>query len=366
MWYPRARRRAGRLLRAPSRPRTSGAGLSSVSCITNTNCVAVGVATAASGVPRILMERWNGTRWSIVASHNPPGSFGARLSSVSCTTHTNCVAVGEYTTAVAPSLPLVERWNGAKWSIVASPKPLGSFRASLSSVSCTTSTSCVAVGYYTTSGDSITLVEHWNGAKWSIITSPSPGPSVSSFLSGVSCTTATTCVAVGQYSLSSGAIRILVEHWNGTRWSIVASPNRLTFQSALSSVSCATAANCVAVGSSNTLTSPAKTIAQRWNGNRWSIIASPNPTASLESRLVGVSCTAAKNCVAVGQFRTTSDVDKTLVERLNGNRWSISPSPSPSADISLLAGVSCASSTTCFAVGGSNATVGETLTERYG
>ena len=67
-----------------------------------------------------------------------------------------------------------------------------------------------------------TLVEHWNGTSWSIVAAPSG--SSQSQLAQVTCPSATSCYAVGHY-FDGSADKTLVEHWNGTSWSIVTSPN---------------------------------------------------------------------------------------------------------------------------------------------
>ena len=73
---------------------------------------------------KTLVERWNGTSWSIVTSPNPSGATFAVLSGVSCPSTTSCYAVGES----ALDKTLVEHWNGTSWSIVASPNPSGADR----------------------------------------------------------------------------------------------------------------------------------------------------------------------------------------------------------------------------------------------
>ena len=62
-----------------------------------------------------------------------------------------------------------------------------------------------------------TLVESWNGTAWSVV--PGPSPSVA-YLYGVSCVSARSCKATGEYANNSGVVRTLVESWNGTAWSI--------------------------------------------------------------------------------------------------------------------------------------------------
>ena len=124
-----------------------------------------------------------------------------------------------------------------------------------------------AVGYtITTDGTNQpdkTLIEHWNGSSWSIVASPSP-PS-NDTLAGVAARSASDVWAVGTRQDRSGAIpidRTLTEHWNGSAWSVVASPNVGANDNLLNGVS-ATTGDVWTVGSSNVT---AHTLALRETG----------------------------------------------------------------------------------------------------
>ena len=60
----------------------------------------------------------------------------------------------------------------------------------------------------------LTLVEHWDGSAWTIEPSPNP-PAVGAYLTGVSCTTATACTAVGHYQNGLNMDVTLVERYTG-------------------------------------------------------------------------------------------------------------------------------------------------------
>jgi hypothetical protein len=327
-----------------------------VSCTSATSCFAVGYYATTSTV-NTLAARWDGTTWSTLAIPNPAGTDN-QLSGVSCTSATSCFAVGSSHVSSGNS-PLVEQWNGTNWSIDPSPTVDG---GELSGVSCTSPTNCFAVGYYLT-GHLQTLVEHWDGTSWSVVPSPNPSPSTDSQLSGVSCTSTTSCFAVGG-SFPTSTNATLVERWDGASWSIVSSPNHNNSNgpdSLLNGVSCRSATNCFAVGES----ASGGTLAQHWDGTTWSIVPSPNPPGG-DSRLFDVSCPSATSCFAVG-FYAVGTAYKGLVEHWNGTSWSIVASPNPNPIIGrFLLGVSCSSSTSCSAVG--YLTYGMyhfTLAERY-
>ncbi len=139
---------------------------SAVSCPSVTACAAVGHYFSTTGIEVTLAERWNGTSWAIQISPNPSGAAGSGLDGVSCTSATACTAVGSYTGATGATRTLAERWNGATWAIQSTPNPIAATSSSLSSVSCTSNTSCTAVGYFQNSaGTFLTLAERWNGTE---------------------------------------------------------------------------------------------------------------------------------------------------------------------------------------------------------
>jgi hypothetical protein len=260
--------------------------LTGVSCTSATACTAVGYSYSTAG-EMALVERWNGTTWSIQTTPNLTGSISTSLNGVSCTSITACTAVGTtYNGTVV--MMLVERWNGTSWSIQSTPSPPGATRSELYGVSCTSSTACTAVGYFENSAKNIVeLVERWNGTTWSIQSTPAVPESS---LSGVSCTSTTACTAVG--TEGSGT---LAEGWNGTSWSLQSTPTGTSATSAtLNGVSCTSANLCTAVWSS------IGTLAERWNGTSWSIQPTPNPTGATYSSLNAVSCTSTNACTAVG------------------------------------------------------------------
>ena len=342
----------------PSPDQGSRAILNDTSCTGSTNCVAVGEYLTSTNSPdQNLVESWNGTSWSIVSSPNEGSGFN-QLNGVSCTSSTNCVAVGDYFNSSNIGQTLVETWNGTSWSITPSPNPSQGSNSGLDRVSCTSSTNCVAVGSYNNSlSVEQTLVETWNGTSWSIVSSPNEG-SGQNALNGVSCTSSTNCVAVGFYVNSSSVEQTLAETWNGTSWSIISSPNEGSGDNGLGGVSCTSSTNCVAVGiyAALVVVNPnfppinvIQTLVETWNGTSWSIVSSPNEGTDELNELNGVSCTSSTNCVAVGSWEPATS--QTLVETWNGTSWSITPSPSLQGNYDALADVSCTSSTNCVTVG---------------
>jgi hypothetical protein len=131
---------------------------------------------------------------------------------VSCNSSGGCTAVGDYTDSSGTQDTLAEAWDGTTWSIQTTPIPSGAEGSNLAGVSCTSTGPCTAVGSYTdSSGVKHTLAEVWDGTSWSIQTTPGPSGGQLPTLSGVACTTANGCTAVGDYATISGIFLTLVE-----------------------------------------------------------------------------------------------------------------------------------------------------------
>jgi hypothetical protein len=362
-------------------PYPSGAttsALNGVSCVARRTCVAVGSFTSSSGREVTLAERWSGSVWTIQGTPNPVAGTRISLRGVSCASSRVCIAVGSVI-ADSPQnqVPLVERWNGSRWSIDRTAKSRGA-SSSLSGVSCPSRTACIAVGSYTDgSGSGLMLAERWNGVRWSIQPTSQPGAD----LRAVSCTSRTACTAVGSYDIVGSGQVTLAERWNGTHWTRQSTPTLCNGcsctacddQETLNSVSCVSKSACVAVGShsaSGGTTESGAWLTEQWNGSRWSI-RGPKGSVGCHSELCaaplnGVSCRSLKVCTAVGEIdNDTGPV--TLAERWNGSRWSQQHTPNPAvAALSQLSGVSCPSAPACTAVGSyTNQTGTLTLAERW-
>ncbi len=209
-------------------------------------------------------------------------------------------------------------------------------------------------------------MEQWNGTSWSIVASPNPGGSTDSRLNGVSCPSPTDCYAVG-YAQIGPARDTLVEQYTGIGWSTVASPNTTATNTVLNGVSCAGTELCVAVGNASTEGAGVAGVVEQWSGTSWSIVASPNPGGSTNYSLSGVSCPSPTSCDAVGSYETDAATDATLIEQWSGASWSIVTSPEPSGSTdSGLSGISCPSTASCAAVGNQYRHASDyTLIERY-
>jgi hypothetical protein len=339
----------------------NGSGVNSltgVSCPSARSCTAVGFYDDVQrSAQSTLIESGARAHWSIVTSPNA-GTGDNNFLGVSCASVRWCVAVG-FSKSNDRYQTLIESWNGTRWSIAPSPN-VGTVNNILDGVSCVSARSCQAVGYdFDTNNPTgvvqSTLIESWNGRQWSIVPSPNRDGD-GNILYGVSCPSSMSCKAVGYaipHQPNAPAFETLTESWNGTSWSIVPSGNNGTSASLLLGVSCVAANTCEAVGEyTNDGLGNYQTLVESWNGTSWSIVASPNRGTNFD-RLLGVSCTSARQCEATGSYADANLTTQTLAETWNGTTWSLVPSANRGTDVyNVLEAVSCPRKhTKCSAVG---------------
>ena len=330
--------------------------LSGVSCPAVKECLAVGsklVGTFGnSSTP--LAETWNGTTWKAVTVPLPADGVTGDLDAVSCPTTTKCIAVGGYRGEGYPADFLVETWNGKTWSATSLPNPGSTLSAELEGISCPTASFCVAVGEEGGSAGSAAVSETWNGSTWAPGGGgPVPAGAVGSALRSVSCSSATSCLEVGTYTTAT-ATSVLADSWNGKTGKLLpkAAGNQFT------GVSCTSPTHCIVVGNTaNPGDAPADVagLADQWNGTKWSATKLSWPKTG-NSYLYGVSCTKAGPCATAGgedmDLKAPGITGRARVANWNGKAWTIANLPALNAGrADVFNAVSCPSATTCVAVG---------------
>ena len=332
--------------------------LSDVSCTTSTFCVAVGSENSGAG-GGTLIEQWNGTTWTVVPSVDAPATTGDTLNSVSCVGTAFCLAVGG--SGTGPSV--AETWNGTAWSFVTAAAPTGSTTSPLSSVSCVSATTCEVLGTASVPGTNSIFGNQWNGTTLTATNAATPTPTTTTPVpsaTGMDCVSASWCIAVGNGDTNSNGSSFS-EVWNGTAWTLQTTPQPTTgLGSLLSSVSCAGASFCQAVGQVNLAGPLSQNLIESWNGTQWSITATvPDTSATANNSLTGVDCFSATTCSAVGSAAaTTGPSPASLALTWNGTTWSIVPNtPNQGTVQTTLAAVSCLTDWSCVAVGNYRPTV---------
>ena len=300
--------------------------LDGVTDIGATNDTAVGFFRISGTLTfRAFAEHWNGRTWAVVTVPSPAGD-DTRLHAVAAATTTDLWAVGS-----DASHSLIEQSTngGLGWSMVPSPanEPASS---QLDAISAVSATDIWAVGYSragNTGQGFEPLIEHWNGTAWSIV----PGAPVatgSDFLTGVSAASSADVWAVGRSGRHPTPV---IEHWNGTSWAQVPQPVS-GYDSSLNSVATISGTDAWAVGEQNLN----QTVTEHWNGSSWTLVASPSVTAgNAQDVLGGVSAIGSSDVWAVG-FSSVLGTSQTLAEHWNGTAWQIVASANPGPGSSQL------------------------------
>jgi hypothetical protein len=303
-------------------PSTLSNRLYAVSATSSTDAWAVGDYEPGTGSDATQILHWNGTKWSKVKSPTA-GSSVSDLYGVSATSTSDAWAVGIYRLTSGVNETLVAHWNGTKWSKVKSPDPSTTDNY-LYDVSAGSSSSAWAVGDYCAAGcgsspwDTMTL--RWNGTKWKTVSSPDPSSTVND-LDAVNATSSTSALAVGAEESVTTAYDTLGLVWNGTTWSGVASSSPGSTDNYLVGVSATSPTSAWAVGQYCSGTCATyQSLIENWNGTSWSSVASPNPGSAFNT-LIGVSAVSSTDAWAVGQYETSSGVLDTLIAHWDGSTW---------------------------------------------
>ena len=233
------------------------------------------------GHPQGLILHWDGEGWHGVLAENPRTTFW-HLTSVVAFARDDAWAVG-VTVNRGVSATLTEHWDGVRWSIVGSPDPPQpddvSLSAGFTAVGGSTSSDVWAAGTWNLGGPADTfdglhtLIEHWDGDSWALLPSPDDPDDerITNYLVSVSAAGPANAWAVGLASKAQGfggrSDRQLLEHWDGSAWRVTPGAS-LQGRTSLSDVMTVSSEQAWAVGS-RTAQPDAKTLIERWNGTSW-------------------------------------------------------------------------------------------------
>lgn len=311
----------------------TGGQFDGVTCpgTSGTDCVAVG-SFAPKGYPpgyaAAFTDTWNGRAWAPVQVTT---GVITSLYSVSCLSAKSCVAVGhEHAPEGGYGAGIAYRWNGATWVGGQIPDPAGDYDSEFNGVSCVAGSFCAAVGYGKAEGtnQTQTFIYLWHGTTWKTVTPTLPKGVTNLVLNSVSCTSPRSCVAVGNGSGTLGTATV-AEVWDGKAWAAtrpIAWPASAA-NSWVDGVSCVTASYCVAAGyidqnpqakGFNT----GRAAASVWNGRTWTAAAVAAPGKDKASLFTGVTCLRKSFCVAAGQVGPYDSTKGTGLSGFwNGTSW---------------------------------------------
>ena len=291
--------------------------------------VLVGVRALGRPSPVVPAAPAACTTWAIVPSPNlEPARFDSDLRAVVAFSETDAWAVGEsgLDQEGSPVYPLAEHWDGTSWSIESPPETFG--RQGLNAVGGSSGNDVWAVGL----GHEAL---HWDGR--SVVPLANPG-ATDWHVWAISGDAPDDAWAVGDTANGNYSGAPLVEHWDGSKWSVVSTPNptpqartseNYSSLSAVDSIgpndvwATGETGNTAPVGQSNT-------VALHWDGFSWTRAPTPDVQAQNGTfgHLLGVSGTESGDVWAVGIAGdapgTMGGGDRALIEHWNGDAWSVS------------------------------------------
>ncbi|HZU66636.1 MAG TPA: hypothetical protein VFA09_05095 [Ktedonobacteraceae bacterium] len=312
--------------------------------------IALLMGTGSAGAISATHLRVANCTSGIVPSPNP-GSLNI-LRGITYVSENNVWAAGSYVngqTNLADTL--IEHWNGLQWSLVSSPN-VGSANNYLYGISADSANDIWAVGYDST-GYTQSIIEHWDGSQWSLIPHPNPGTGFN-YLNGVDAISSYNVWFVGEeINKSQTQDDILIEHWDGTQWTVYTSPDPGAAENALDSVAAVSPNDIWTVGNYSNTNDHNLTLTEHWNGSSWSWVNSPS-VGSFANFLRGVATVSTNDVWAVGFYwASPGDITDTLTENWNGSGWNVIPSPNPPGGDNFLGGVFALNATNVYAVGSS-------------
>jgi hypothetical protein len=278
---------------------------------------------------------FDGTTWTAFPAPGIDGIPPSEMRGVADISPTDAWAAGNLSAPVIlgggpTNVPVIEHWDGTQWSVFPSPpfnKPGDS--ALLSAMTAISANDIWTIGNATVDGIAVNLFEHWDGTAWTPTFVPVGGT-----VFGASSDATDDVWAVGFSGLSTAQASTFVTHFNGTVWQTVPSPN-VGKSSAFNGVVALAPDNVWAVGSSGDVSDgPTLTLIEHYDGTEWSVVPSPNvgPNSTFQSnRLFGITAVSPTDIWAFGSFFAAdgSGNQMTLLLHWNGTEWSIASSPNP-------------------------------------
>jgi hypothetical protein len=230
------------------------------------------------------------------------------------------------------------------WTIVPSPT-IGNHDNNLTAVSAGSATDVWAVGsYYPTNNNNVlaAMAEHYDGSSWTEFPLSNVGPNENSLL-GVSELPSGHAWAVGYFVNAEYAQQTLIQHYDGTSWTVVSSPSPGARQNILYGVAAISDSDVWAVGGEQDANSVWHTLAEHWDGTAWTV-ATTVDAGSSGNQLYAVAAVSSKEVYATGQQSGTAFPSPMLVEQWNGNAWSALSTPSDPGGSDLPLGATAKSS----------------------
>jgi hypothetical protein len=290
-----------------------------------------------------------GSGWKVVPSHNLSGQDNV-LAAVSAASFTDAWAVGAYYKCVICVLNTVaHHFDGTRWTAYPLPN-VGMQENVLDAVSMPGPNDAWAVGYYVNgSFKQKTLIEHFDGSKWSVVPSQSPGK-LKNILYGVAAISDSDVWAVGEAQDTDGDWRTLAERWDGSRWAVVPAVDPGLSGNQLYAVRAIASDDVYAVGQRADAGFPNHALIEHWDGTAWTVVLGP-VDLSASALPLGLTTASADPLTVVGQQETDVAPYTTYVAAGAPQALSIVNTPSDGAGENDLFAAATAADGSAWAVG---------------
>ncbi|HEV7941660.1 MAG TPA: hypothetical protein VGP17_02520 [Solirubrobacteraceae bacterium] len=291
--------------------------------------------------------------WSVLSDTQPTGAEESKLEAISCWTGEACMSVGDYVNSSKVQEPLAVGDEGVEYP----PNPSGGKNPLLVGVSCTKGYPlfCMAVGEYTeSSGYTHVYAEKYSGKTWTLETMPLPSEGFDSQLGAVSCPTSTECTAVGTYHNPITGEHYLGEQWKSAKWEAEI-PTELAGigYGAMIALSCPGSGECMASTVYRKSAGRVEQEGEELSGKTWTPETMANNLSGYTTIFtISDYCASLSECVAVGEYTNKSLAVEAQAQSWNGTWTATSPLNVASSSLDELWGVSCLEGIKeCFAVG---------------
>jgi hypothetical protein len=288
--------------------RTPGSSAETLDAVAGTGPSDVWVAGSMNlGAPppagdNTFFEHFNGTTWQAVPG--PAGNFSedpVEVTALAALSPSDVWAVGTQNPELSGqpgSLNMAAHWNGTAWTVVPTPN-LGN---SVSQADVPTGVTAISATDVWASGVEFTGCQAASARGGSRLAAGGLGPVLPLAL-----------------RLRPGGLRRLpgatgpclvpyVLHWDGKSWSLIETPNPGAFGTALEGITALSASDIWAVGQTqSSATGPVGTLTEHFNGTSWSVAASPDPGNAGNDELFAVASSGGHQLDAVGGAAVAGD-----------------------------------------------------------
>jgi hypothetical protein len=322
-----------------------------LACPSATYCVAAGTYAQPANVggqPLPFFDVLASDHWTSITPPLPSNADGsvANITSVSCISVGSCIAVGNYEVSLGDTQGLIETLANGSWTGTQAPLPSDASSreqgVQLTSVSCGSDGTCASIGQYT--GPDIetpsSVIETLSGGTWTAMAPPLPsdaGVPFLTMLSGVSCASGIACAVVGSYSGPSGGA--LIDFLSSGQWVGIDAPSVTGFAT-VNAVSCIASGDCTVVGSEGPLGpgGPGSTgLIDTLSRAAWNASVAPIPSDGNGTvGFTSVSCAPDDSCAAVGDYATSAANYVPFADSRVGGVWNPNVIPLPSNSVNSM------------------------------